>query len=170
MQREREKKESVFVVRLGGGIDLPSSWLTFLFPAVQQCIVSLPHTFIPKALLFFLFFFFFLLLLIFSNRMRAEPVGFNAQPCSSSRLAVRCCPSTTRRSSSSSPAVATCRFLISALVSLRHKSVWFACQQPCPYAQLRTGEINLDRTLVQVFYSEVTTRLLHALKISFNIA
>lgn len=45
------KKKSVFAVRLRGGIDLLSFWLTFFFPAVQQCIVSLPHTFTPKALL-----------------------------------------------------------------------------------------------------------------------
>lgn len=45
-------KESVFVVRLGGGIDLPSSWLTLFFRQSKQCIVSLPHThaLIPKAL------------------------------------------------------------------------------------------------------------------------
>lgn len=41
---------------------------------------------------------------------------FNAQPCSSSLLAVRCCPSTTHRSSSSSPVEATCRFLFRLLV------------------------------------------------------
>lgn len=62
------------------------------------------------------------LLLIVLNRKRAESAVFNAQPCSSSRLAVRCCPSTTRRSSSSSPAVATCRLLINALAQFRHKS------------------------------------------------
>lgn len=79
-------------------------------------------------------------LLIFSNRKREEPVVFNAQPCSSSRLAVRCCPSTTRRSSSSSPAVATCRFLINALAQFRHKSLRSASMQLSPtrnYAQSR---------------------------------
>lgn len=45
------KKKSMFAVGLRGGIDLLSFWLTFFFPAVQQCIVSLPHTFTPKALL-----------------------------------------------------------------------------------------------------------------------
>lgn len=41
---------------------------------------------------------------------------FNAQPCSPFLLAVRCCPSTTHWSSSSSPAEATCRFLFRLLL------------------------------------------------------
>lgn len=53
-----------------------------------------------------------LLLPFFLKPKRANQAVFNAQPCSSSHLAVRCCPSTTHRSSSSSPAVATCRFLL----------------------------------------------------------
>lgn len=53
MQRE---KESVFVVGLGGGIDLPSSWLTFLFrqsSSVSFLSPSPTHTLIPKALQLF---------------------------------------------------------------------------------------------------------------------
>lgn len=41
MQRE---KEHVFVVRLGGGIDLPSFWLTFFF-RLSSSISFLPHTY-----------------------------------------------------------------------------------------------------------------------------
>lgn len=56
----------MFVVRLGGGIDLPSSWLTRFFsgcPALYRFSSALPHTrtnthtLIPKALPPFLFFF-----------------------------------------------------------------------------------------------------------------
>lgn len=50
---------------------------------------------------------------------------FNVQPCSSSRLAVRCCPSTTHRSSSSSPVEATCRFFFQLLIDCTHGCVRF---------------------------------------------
>lgn len=53
MQGERV---CVFVVRLGGGIDLPSSWLTFFFrQSSSVSFLSLPHThtLIPKASLLF---------------------------------------------------------------------------------------------------------------------
>lgn len=70
------KKKSVFAVRLRGGIDLLSFWLTFFFPAVQQCIVSLPHTFTPKALLPIFFFF-------CSSLFLSHTVPDQSLPCSS---------------------------------------------------------------------------------------
>lgn len=55
MQRE---KEHVFVVRLRGGIDLPSFWLTFFF-RLSSSVSFLPHTYSFPRPCSFLFIFFF---------------------------------------------------------------------------------------------------------------
>lgn len=57
-QRERGGKKGVFVVRLGGGIDLPSSWLArffFRLSGTVSFLIRTPththkHTLTPKAL------------------------------------------------------------------------------------------------------------------------
>lgn len=87
----------------------------------------------------------------------------SAQPCLSSLLAVRSCPSTTHRSSSSSPAEATCRFLIRlSLISVFRFGMLF-CNFHQFHNKLDFSNENND-WLLQVLHIKVDNVYLHNLK------